>query len=384
MLVILSDMTNRSKPRHLAPPPSLSLTLFAPVSSPLLSVYTALLSLLFPLLSWGFLGGSATEYWTVARMHQVLKSCDCVIGREEAGESGLGGASIICRGMSLGREKTFVRHLKGSQTFGVSDGAAVNIAACVSVTCGHVVERVSVGEEQGKKNTNSRWLWADPRFQQRLDMRVYNSTSVCPAASVPWLVSPQASGAAAMCVSAQNWLDWVPVWVGNCQVLTHHGTIAFNGWNYSVAVFVFVFSSLGTMHNIYLFFLTRKMKEDWNMIEVWYLWRLIYARIIRSAPPAQLLSWSYSAMGCHHKVLQLNRARTFGLKRCDAGLLTVFTCDSLTHHRHTNSQLCMPIHYDYVPVLMVKNMPVNHFANAAKHQASVITQDIAKTAVIAC
>lgn len=151
MLVILSDMTNRSKPRYLAPPPSLSLTRFAPVSSPLLSFYTALLSLLFPLLSWGFLGGSTTEYWTVAGMHQVFLSLghSCVIGCEETGESGLGGASIICRGMAPGQEKTFACHLKGSQTFGVSDRVAVNIAACVSVTCGHVVERVSVGE--GKK-----------------------------------------------------------------------------------------------------------------------------------------------------------------------------------------------------------------------------------------
>lgn len=134
------------------------------------------------------------------------------------------------------------------------------------------------------------------------------------------------------------------------------------------------------MHNI--FFLSRKMKEDWNMIEVWYLWRLIYARTIKSTPPAQLLSWSYSAMGCHHKVLQLNRAQTFGLKRCNAGLLTVFTCDSLTHHCHTNRQLYMPIHYDYITVLMVKNMPVNHFANVAKHQASVITQDIARQLIL--
>lgn len=72
-----------------------------------------------------------------------------MIGCEETGESGLGGASIICRGMAPGQEKTFACHLKGSQTFGVSDRVAVNIAACVSVTCGHVVERVSVGE--GKK-----------------------------------------------------------------------------------------------------------------------------------------------------------------------------------------------------------------------------------------
>lgn len=156
-------MTNRSKPRYLAPPPSLSLTRFAPVSSPLLSFYTALLSLLFPLLSWGFLGGSTTEYWTVAGMHQVFLSLghSCVIGCEETGESGLGGASIICRGMAPGQEKTFACHLKGSQTFGVSDRVAVNIAACVSVTCGHVVERVSVGEGKKKKtHTDSEQILA--------------------------------------------------------------------------------------------------------------------------------------------------------------------------------------------------------------------------------
>lgn len=156
MLVILSDMTNRSKPRYLAPPhPFLSpvLLLYFP-----LSYLSILLSFPFssPCCPGGFLGGSTTEYWTVAGMHQVFLSLghSRVIGCEETGESGLGGASIICRGMAPGQEKTFACHLKGSQTFGVSDGIAVNIAACVSVTCGHVVEHVSVGEG-GKKKTQT-------------------------------------------------------------------------------------------------------------------------------------------------------------------------------------------------------------------------------------